>query len=224
MRIGISIISLALTFVATTASAGVITSGTVYNNTGGVYGAGYEVENISNQSGLSAGYTDGVTDFDAYIAVTPTHATEESDGGSWLSAGVQGLPYILDFDLGSSQLVSTLALWNGAAGNNASIQSFSVFGSDVSDFSVSSLMGDFVNPIGVSGLEPVNVFDLTDLTARYLRIVNNSTYGNGCCVVIGEVAWNVGGAASEVPLPAALPLFLGGLASMSLFNRKRKRA
>lgn len=223
MQLRIVIAGLALSFISTAASAGVITSGSLYNNTGGEYGALFTVDRLSNQAGLSAGYTDGVTDFDAYIASAPTHATQESDGGTWLSNGVPNFPIVLDFDLGSSQLVSTLALWNGTAGDNAAIQSFSVFGSDVADFSVSTLMGDFTNPIGVGGPEPVTVFDLTDLTARFVRIMINSHYGNSCCIGIGEIAWEVAGA-SEVPLPAALPLFLGGLAGISLFNRKRKRA
>src|SRR6185295_3240566 len=38
-----------------------------------------------NQSGLSAGYTAGVTDFDTYIATNPTHSLSFI-GNEWFSA------------------------------------------------------------------------------------------------------------------------------------------
>jgi len=39
-------------------------------------------DNVRNQSGLSAGYTSGVTDFDAYLAGNPTH--DSSSGATRL--------------------------------------------------------------------------------------------------------------------------------------------
>ncbi|MFP5410609.1 MAG: PEP-CTERM sorting domain-containing protein [Gammaproteobacteria bacterium] len=211
---------LGLTAISGAVNAGVITSGTVYNNTAGEYFTGtYGVGLLSDQSGLSSGYTAGVTDFATYTTSGVTHATAEGGGGvTWLSDGIPGFPFVLDFDLGSTFNVLSLALWNGTAGNDASISRFRVFISAVSDFSVATEVGLFGNPIGVDGPEPVTVFDLTDSAGRYARILVESYYGNGCCAGIGEVAWDVG----SVPEPGTFALLGLGLAALTA-RRGRKQ-
>lgn len=203
------------------ANAGAITSGSVYNNTAGELPGAFGVDLISDQSGLSSGYTDGVTDFATFTGSGVTHATVESAGGTWLSAGIPSFPFFLDFDLGAGQGVLSLALWNGTAGNTADISGFSVFTSSVADFSVSTLAGNFINPIGVGGPEPVTVFDLIDSVGQYVRLQVNSYYGNSCCTGIGEVAWDVG-SVTAVPEPATLGLFGLGLAGLVLLRRRAK--
>lgn len=201
------------------ANAGFITSGSVYNNTAGELGAAYSVDRLHNQSGLSAGYVDGVTDFATYTGSGVTHATQESAGGTWLSNGIPNFPIFLDFDLGSAIQILSLALWNGTAGNTADVNGFSIFTSMVADFSVSTFAGSFNNPIGVAGPEPVSIFDLTDSTGRYVRIQIDNYYGNGCCTGIGEVAWD--GAAAAVPEPGTLALLGIGLLGMGAARLKK---
>ena len=68
------------------------------------------LNNIRNQSGLSTGYTSGVTDFDTYIAGNPTH----NGGGTstiWDSNNYTTTGHI-DFDLGGSFSIESFALWN----------------------------------------------------------------------------------------------------------------
>ncbi len=202
-------------FMGASASAGVITSGSVYNNTAGEFSPAYHVGLMSDQSGLSSGYVNGVTDFGTYTSSGVTHATSEGLGGvTWLSSGIPSFPVVLDFDLGSMQGVLSLALWNGTAGNDASIQNFQVFTSGAADFSGATLVGAFVNPIGVGGPEPVTVFDLADTSARYVRLQIDSYYGNFCCTGIGEVAF-------DVPEPGVLALLGLGLLGFGVARRKR---
>ena len=90
-------------------NADVITAmGTNIANDHGVF-SGLAVTNATDQSGLSAPYTSGVTDFASYTATT-THngGLGQFFGNGPFSAGN------LDFDLGSSLSITSLALWNAS--------------------------------------------------------------------------------------------------------------
>lgn len=209
--------AVAIGITTATAQAGVVTTGTVYANTAGNY-PGFPVTAMTDQSGLSTGYTSGVTDFATYIAGNPTHATSAGGGVSFLTPAIPNFPFTLDLDLGSNVAILGLALWNGSAGNDAAIDAFEVRTASVADFSVSTLVGSFRNPIGSSGPEPATVFDLTDTVGQFVRITVNSYHGNLCCAAIGEVAFDAGNA---VPIPATLPLAGLGLIALVLARRRR---
>src|SRR5262245_6199090 len=67
---------------------------------------------VINQSGLSAGYTSGVTDFDTYIARKPTH--NSSDGRNIWGSDFSNTGNF-DFDLGGTYAIGAFALWNYGA-------------------------------------------------------------------------------------------------------------
>ena len=208
---------------ASMAQAGVTTTGTVYGNTAGSLASTSQTL-MTDQSGLSAGYTSGVTDFATYIAGNPTHVTG-AGGATWLSNGVPTFPFELDFDLGSTQTIQSLVIWNGTGAANAAINAFSVSTANVADFSVSTPAGSFNNVPASELEEPATVFDLTDTSARYLRLTVNSYFGNFCCTGIGEVLFEttavVAPPLNPVPVVGTLPLT--GLSLFALAAAARRR-
>lgn len=215
-------IAAAATLAATTASqAGIILSPTsVYNNTVGTYCCGGAATQMINHSGLSAGFISGVTDFDTYIAGNPTHTRNDFQG--WI--GPAGGPFtgILDFDLGGSYNVERFAMWNTALGSSANVRSFTLFVSDVADFSSATNVGTFVNPqLNSFDPYPVTVFDTLDTTGQYLRLQVNSHYNNGNVVEIGEVALDVT-PDNTVPEPGALALVSLALLGLGASRKAKK--
>ncbi len=212
----------AIVAAATASHAGTILSPTsVYNNTVGTYQfGGGAVTQMINHSGLSAGFTSGVTDFNTYIGGNPTHRRDDFEG--WI--GPAGGPFtgILDFALGGSYNVEQFAMWNTAAGSTANVQSFTLYVSDVADFSSSTNVGTFTNPeLSSSNPYPVIVFDTLDTTGQYLRLKINSYYNNGNVVEIGEVALDVT-PGNTVPEPGALALVSLALLGLGASRKARK--
>lgn len=76
-----------------------------------VGGPGFgSITDTYNQSGLSAGYTSGVTDFDTYLATSPSH-THIFDGFEWFSENPTDSASVT-YDLGALYSIDALALWN----------------------------------------------------------------------------------------------------------------
>lgn len=154
-----------------------------------------------NQSGLSAGYTSGVTNFETYVTST-THASP-NPGNAW-AVRVSDLPGFITYDLGDAILIEKLAVWTSFGG--FSVGDFTVFTSldDVTFTDVGSFSAiDTVAPM------PGQVFDLADTTGRYVRLSIQTSRGAGAAnvseVVIG------GSEALTVPEPASLALVSAAL-------------
>jgi len=190
------------------------TSATASSSFSSTFGIG----NTIDQSGLSVGYTSGVTDFDTYIGSNISHDFSPSGIDEWFSAtDITSVTII--YDLGLVLNIDRIALWN----------------EDLSGFGTGSIATSTDNVIftALTTINPVisgfgvdyfaQIFGFASTTAQFIRIdisgcpqVDNGF--NGCG--IGEVAFS---SVSAVPLPAALPLFGTGLAVMGLIGWRRKR-
>ncbi len=202
---------------ASAASAGVVTaSGTVMSDTGLF---GYSAYRLNNQSGLSAGYVSGVTDFLAYTSANPTHSGSSGGNGFLANAGVS-----VDFDLGATYLLSDLALWNDVDFQGTKL--FTVRIADNAAFTGAVSLGSYSATYGpASGAIGAQLFDLADATGRYVRVTFDSNHSSGSMtnpyVNVGELVFGVQ-AASNVPEPASLALVGLSLAGLAL-SRRRKR-
>jgi len=166
--------------------------------------AGGSTDNIINQSGLSVGYTSGVTDFDSYVSTHPTNDATNA----W--AGLTG-PVLGDivFDLGSVFNVDSFALWTQS--NTNAIDAFSILVNG-------SLAGSFNAVIGTGPNVAAQIFDLTMFAGQFVTLQVHSIHG-GANVNIGEVAFE----AASVPEPTIIMLLGIGLAGLG-FSRKKKAA
>ncbi len=188
---------------AGTANAGLIIGATdITSNTMGT--AGGSIDNIINQSGLSVGYTSGVTDFDSYLATHPTN----NAGNAW--AGNSGPVFgEMIFDLGGIFAIDSFALWTQS--NSNAIDAFSILVDG-------NLAGSFNALVGSGPNIAAQVFDLTDLAGQFITLQVFSNHG-GQNVNIGEVAFET----VSVPEPASIAVLLLGLAGIR-FSRKNKTA
>jgi hypothetical protein len=95
-----------------------------------------------NQVGLSAGYTGGTTDFDTYLASSPTHNMFVGGSNSWISASGT-IPGNFDFDLGGSFVIESMALWNIGDNEDINLRGFQLYASSDASFATSTLLGTF---------------------------------------------------------------------------------
>ncbi len=211
-------LALALVFASGIANAGqILSGGTVISNTMGVYPWPHSpVTDMLDQSGLSANYVSGVTNFATFTSSGVTHSG--GDMNSWLSAsGVYSGSLI--FDLGAAYNVQQFAMWNGASGISASVARFSLETSLLADFSVSNAVGSFTGHQSHYG---ATVYDMTDTYARYVRMNIAGNFGNGCCTAIGDIAFDVT-QGNNVPEPIGAALVGLGLVGLGAIRRRKAK-
>lgn len=218
MKIRISLLALALTCWFSSGASAATIIGATGATASSTVGASYDIGNTIDQSGLSAGYTSGVTDFDIYIGTNPSHSYVAIDN-EWFSAFNVTVATI-NYDLGSVMSIDRIALWND----------------EYSGFGIGNILTSIDNVLftTLAIIIPTNsdaetdyfaqIFGFTTTAARYFRFnirgcpQPNGGGHNGCG--IGEVAFS---SVAAVPLPAALPLFGTGLAIMGFMGWRRKR-
>lgn len=194
------------------ANAGLIISATnaIINSGGPGFGS---IQDTINKNGLSTNYVNGVTDFDAYLALNPSH-TFVFNGNEWFGNSGETLSSVT-YDLGSLMSINALALWNEEA---AAISLLDIYvSSDNTNFNALSL-----------GLTPVNnalntdylaeVFSFSDVNTRYVRFDMSNCNQTGWACAIGEVAFRT---STSVPEPSTLAIFALGI--MGLASRRLKK-
>lgn len=171
-----------------------------------------------DQSGLSAGFTSGVTDFDTYTGTSPLHSI--SFGLEWFAPSGTFVQTI-DYDLGASYLVDRAAVWNEESWGASTVDIFT--SADNITYASVGTFGLTNHLVASYGADILNV---SDSTARYVRFVVTGIPGpdgdgsDNTSVSLGEVAFSVGGA-RQVPEPASLALMGLGLAGLAAFRRRK---
>jgi hypothetical protein len=167
-----SLVSLALVAflaIAIDARAEVVRSASSVISAPPVLGA-YSFDRTIDQSGLAIGYVSGVTDFNTYIGLSPTHVG--SDTPVNFAASPTAVPQNVDYDLGATYPVTKMAFWNYPFNTLGPVTSLDVYTANNASFTGAFFAGSFfpADDATITGINQAQVFDLADSNARYVRL------------------------------------------------------
>lgn len=208
------------------ASAGFITEASKVLREPPTAPGGFTFKLTIDQSGLTMGYVSGVTDFATYVALSPAHFASNI-ATNYAASFIAPPNAIVDYDLGlddsdSPLRILQLAFWQYPHPTTGSILDFDVYTSNGSTFADSLLVGSFTAVIDGSGLGApgtgVQVFDLLDSSAQFLRIDVQTVAGGGG-FGWSEVAFDVIPELPELPEPSTAALLGLGLAALAARRR-----
>ena len=155
--------SLLLLVGAASAQAAFVTGAVSISSPQGAH-PNHDLFNIINQSGLSATYTSGVTDFDVFAATTTGSGLSGSGFTNTSSRG----PQQFTFDLGALYTIDAIALWN--SGSSGSITRFEVYSDTDADFG-NGTSGLLLAPAALStSTAPAQVFGFTATDTQFVHI------------------------------------------------------
>ncbi|WP_309734564.1 discoidin domain-containing protein [Chamaesiphon sp. OTE_75_metabat_556] len=164
----------------------------VINNGGPGFGS---LADTYNQNGLATNFVSGVTDFDSYLALNPTHTFAYS-GNEWFSNfGTQSTT--VTYDLGSVRSIDRLALWNeDASGIGRLNLAYST--DNITFSSLAAGLTPFNNAL--NSAYPADVFAFATTNARYVRFeASECRQSVFAACAIGEVAFSISNPTVSVP-------------------------
>jgi hypothetical protein len=186
----------------------------------GEFNASTPLTNMINQSGLVKSFNSGVTSFDGYFDFNPVPFSSAHFSNVWQSLVDFSLPLTgyVDFDLGGTQSIDRVAIWN------TSLQNIRVQLSD-SPGGPWTEVGQYTLPNHWPFVSyAADMLDLGGLhSADYLRIQIDSahvfSFGDPFTyAVVGEVAVS----AVPLPEPQAWLVWLAGAPAVALLARRRQ--
>ena len=177
----------------------------------GDFGGAYALVNLINQSGLSVGYTSGVTDFATYTATTLHDSTSAGSPSGFTGAG--GLPQTITFNFSGPISIGSIAIW--AVQNVGSITQFSLSGDGGAIAGVFNAAAD-----NGTGIDPAqDFFFAPQLTSKITMTVLDTAGGPSLFPGLGAVAFGSGGA---IPEPTSWALMLVGFGGVGAAMRRRR--
>ena len=189
---------------------------------------GASADAVRDQSGLTPGYTSGVTELNAYLATNPYHIGETFSGtppvGNINNCGISQGGVITgnyDFELGGSMALDALLFWNLGLGldDGANVKNFTLLAADNPSFANPTTIGSFTsNPTSPITNAFVEIFPFSQtFTASYVRLEITSNYGDPLHTAFGELAFD----GTPAPEPASLGLLL--ISSTAILFRRKNR-
>ena len=168
----------------------------------------FALDNVLNQSGLSATYTSGVTDLSTFAAATTHTNSFNANNNIWLSSSSSATGYV-DFDLGESQFIDAFVLWN--YNNTSAIDEFRLTTGG------STVLGTFnATRTPLDNQISAQVFSFTPTAAEAVRMEVLSNHGSAW-TAISEAAFG----RAIVPEPSTALLLSFGLVGLAVQRRRR---
>jgi hypothetical protein len=196
-KIGVASLLSTLLMLSTTGNASA--TGLIFSPVSGVInngGTGFgSLADTYNQNGLVTKFVSGVTDFDSYLSINPTH-TYAYAGNEWFSNfGTQSTT--VTYDLGSVRSIDRLALWNeDASGIGRLNLAYST--DNITFSSLAAGLTPFNNAL--NSAYPADVFAFATTNARYVRFeASECRQSVFAACALGEVAFSISNPTASVP-------------------------
>jgi len=173
--------------------------------------SGFPLTEIIDQSGLSANYVSGVTDFNTFTAATTNPGGISQSG--FTAAETSG-PQQFTFDLGDFYLIDSIAIWN--SGSAGSVISFEVQADSDANYGNGTTVS-VLSPTALdTGFLVAQVFTFAPVSTRYVHVNGLASQQPPDFYGLGEVIFN------GVPVPEPTTLGATGFGLLALLHGYRR--